>query len=187
MENDFLKQIATKEQEYSAAKQAEWAAYMATYVPPTTAAAGTNMDKTNTSGGTGGTAVGGGWVRPCSYTSITSPFGNRTSPTAGASSYHQGVDLDTGTGWTVVAAKAGRVVIAGYGSAAGNYVKIDHGDGVSSVYMHLNSYCVSSGQMVSAGQKIGETGATGVATGDHLHFGIAVNGVYVNPCNYVSL
>ena len=187
MENDFLKQIATKEQEYSAAKQAEWAAYMATYVPPTTAAAGTNMDKTNTSGGTGGTAVGGGWVRPCSYTSITSPFGNRTSPTAGASSYHQGVDLDTGTGWTVVAAKAGRVVIAGYGSAAGNYVKIDHGDGVSSIYMHLNSYCVSSGQMVSAGQKIGETGATGVATGDHLHFGIAVNGVYVNPCNYVSL
>ena len=187
MENDFLKQIATKEQEYSAAKQAEWAAYMATYVPPTTAAAGTNMDKTNTSGGTGGTAVGGGWVRPCSYTSITSPFGSRTSPTAGASSYHQGVDLDTGTGWTVVAAKAGRVVIAGYGSAAGNYVKIDHGDGVSSVYMHLNSYCVSSGQMVSAGQKIGETGATGVATGDHLHFGIAVNGVYVNPCNYVSL
>ena len=95
--------------------------------------------------------------------------------------------LDTGTGWTVVAAKAGRVVIAGYGSAAGNYVKIDHGDGVSSIYMHLNSYCVSSGQMVSAGQKIGETGATGVATGDHLHFGIAVNGVYVNPCNYVSL
>ena len=86
-----------------------------------------------------------------------------------------------------MAAKAGRVVIAGYGSAAGNYVKIDHGDGVSSIYMHLNSYCVSSGQMVSAGQKIGETGATGVATGDHLHFGIAVNGVYVNPCNYVSL
>ena len=109
MENDFLKQIATKEQEYSAAKQAEWAAYMATYVPPTTAAAGSSMDKENTSGGTGGTAVGGGWVRPCSYTSITSPFGSRTSPTAGASSYHQGVDLDTGTGWTVVAAKAGRL------------------------------------------------------------------------------
>ena len=126
--------------------------------------------------GTGGTAVGGGWVRPCSYTSITSPFGNRVSPTTGASTYHQGVDLDTGTGWPVVAAKAGRVVVAGYGSAAGNYVKIDHGDGVSSIYMHLSNYCVSAGQMVSAGQQIGTTGATGVATGDHLHFGIAVNG-----------
>ena len=73
------------------------------------------------------------------------------------------------------------------GAVIGEGLFIDHGDGVSSIYMHLNSYCVSSGQMVSAGQKIGETGATGVATGDHLHFGIAVNGVYVNPCNYVSL
>ena len=189
MDEEFLKQIATKEEEYSAAKQAEWEAYMATYVPPTTAEAGESIDRPSngTSGGTGGTAVGGGWVRPCSYTSITSPFGYRVSPTSGASTYHQGVDLDTGTGWPVVAAKAGRVVVAGYGSAAGNYVKIDHGDGVSSIYMHLNSYCVSAGQMVSAGQNIGTTGATGVATGDHLHFGIAVNGVYVNPCNYVAL
>ena len=189
MDEEFLKQIATKEEEYSAAKQAEWEAYMATYVPPTTAGAGESIDKPSngTSGGTGGTAVGGGWVRPCSYTSITSPFGNRVSPTTGASTYHQGVDLDTGTGWPVVAAKAGRVVVAGYGSAAGNYVKIDHGDGVSSIYMHLSNYCVSAGQMVSAGQQIGTTGATGVATGDHLHFGIAVNGVYVNPCNYVAL
>ena len=190
MDEEFLKEIAAKEVEYSAAKQAEWEAYMATYVPPTTAAAGSSMDKPSggtTSGGTGGTAVGGGWVRPCSYTSITSPFGYRVSPTSGASTYHQGVDLDTGTGWPVVAAKAGRVVVAGYGSAAGNYIKIDHGDGVSSIYMHLNSYCVSAGQMVSAGQNIGTTGATGVATGDHLHFGIAVNGVYVNPCSYVAL
>ena len=73
------------------------------------------------------------------------------------------------------------------GASIGKGFFIDHGDGVSSIYMHLNSYCVSSGQMVSAGQQIGTTGATGVATGDHLHFGIAVNGVYVNPCNYVSL
>ena len=188
MDEEFLKQIATKEQEYSAAKQAEWEAYMATYVPPTTAGAGQSIDKpASGSGGSGGTAVGGGWVRPCSYTSITSPFGNRVSPTSGASTFHQGVDLDTGTGWPVVAAKAGVVTVAGYGSAAGNYVKIDHGGGVSSIYMHLNSYCVSAGTIVSAGQNIGTTGATGVATGDHLHFGIAVNGAYVNPCIYVAL
>ena len=186
LDEEFLKEIATKEQEYSAAKQAEWLAYMATYVPPTTAGAGTPADA-NTGGGSGGTATGGGWVRPCSYTSITSPFGYRQSPTTGASTYHQGVDLDTGTGWPVVAAKAGVVTIAGYGSAAGNYVKIDHGDGISSIYMHLSSYCVRAGQIVSAGQQIGATGATGVATGDHLHFGISVNGVYVNPCNYVAL
>ena len=86
-----------------------------------------------------------------------------------------------------MATRAGIVTVAGYGSAAGNYVQINHQDGFSSIYMHLSSYCVSSGQIVSAGQLIGRTGATGVATGDHLHFGISYNGVYVNPCNYVNL
>lgn len=191
-EEEFLTQIAQKETEYSEAKQREWEAYMATYTQPTQAAAGSTGNSsssggTTSSGGTGGTASSGGWVVPCSYTSITSPFGYRNAPTAGASTYHQGVDLDTGTGWTVVAAKAGTVVAATYGSAAGNYVKIDHHDGFTSIYMHMNSYCVSVGQNVSAGQQIGTTGATGVATGDHLHFGITLNGVYVNPCLYVPL
>ena len=182
-EAEFLKEIAAKEDEYNAAKQAEWSTYS-----PTSAGASGGTGNTNAgTAGTGGTDAGGGWVRPCSYTSITSPFGNRVSPTTGASTYHQGVDLDTGTGWPVVAAKAGRVTLASYTSSAGNYVKIDHGGGVSSIYMHLSNYCVSAGQTVSAGQQIGTTGATGVATGDHLHFGISVNGVFVNPCNYVNL
>ena len=189
MEDEFLKQIAAKEDEYSAAKQAEWEAYMATYTQPTTSSgsSGSSSGGTTSSGGSAGSSGGGGWLVPCNYTSITSPFGYRVSPTTGASTYHQGVDLDTGTGWTVVASRAGRVTVAGYGSAAGNYVKIDHQDGFSSIYMHLSSYCVSSGQLVSAGQTIGYTGSTGVSTGDHLHFGIALNGVYVNPCNYVAL
>lgn len=188
-EEEFLNQIAQKETEYSEAKQREWEAYMATYTQPTQAAAGSTGNSssgTTSSGGTGGTSSGG-WVVPCSYTSITSPFGYRNAPTAGASTYHQGVDLDTGTGWTVVASRAGTVVAATYGSAAGNYVTIDHHDGFKSIYMHMNSYCVSVGQNVSAGQQIGTTGATGVATGDHLHFGISLNGVWVNPCQYVAL
>ena len=188
MDEEFLQQIAQKEVEFSAAKQAEWEAYMATYVPPTTVAPGTPADVSGGgSGGSGGTGGSGGWVVPCSYTSITSPFGYRKAPTSGASTYHQGVDLDTGTGWPVVAARAGVVIAAGYNGSAGNYVKIDHRDGFTSIYMHLNSFCVSAGQIVSAGENIGTTGATGTATGDHLHFGITLNGVYVNPCNYVAL
>ncbi len=176
-ENAFLKQIAAMEVQFNAAKQREWEAWKATSVPPTTQA-----------GGTGGSSGGsGGWLVPCSYTSITSPFGNRNSPTSGASSYHQGVDLDTGTGDPVYASRAGVVTVAGWGNAAGNYVQINHQDGFSSIYMHLSSYCVSAGQIVSAGQLIGATGATGITTGDHLHFGISYNGVYVNPCNYVAL
>ena len=191
-EAEFLTMIAQKEEEYSEAKQREWEAYMATYVPPTTAppAGATNNSTatnsgTTSSGGTGG-SYSGGWVVPCSYTSITSPFGYRTAPTTGASTYHQGVDLDTGTGWSVVATRAG-TAYTGYGSAAGNYVTIDHHDGFKSIYMHLSGFAISNGTNVGAGQLIGYTGSTGVSTGDHLHFGISLNGVYVNPCSYVPL
>lgn len=188
-ENAFLKQIAAMEVQFNAAKQREWEAWKATSVPPTTQAGGTGGSSSGgTSGSSGGGSGGsGGWLVPCSYTSITSPFGNRNSPTSGASSYHQGVDLDTGTGDPVYASRAGVVTVAGWGNAAGNYVQINHQDGFSSIYMHLSSYCVSAGQIVSAGQLIGATGATGITTGDHLHFGISYNGVYVNPCNYVAL
>ena len=191
-EAEFLEMIAKKEEEFDEAKQREWEAYMATYVPPTTAPiAGSTNNSTTTnsgsssSGGTGG-SYSGGWVVPCSYTSITSPFGYRTAPTTGASTYHQGVDLDTGTGWSVVATRAG-TAYTGYGSAAGNYITIDHHDGFKSIYMHLNGFAVSNGTNVGAGQLIGYTGNTGVSTGDHLHFGISLNGVYVNPCSYVPL
>ena len=195
-EKDFLDQIAQKEVEYDEAKQREWEAYMATYVPPTTAppanSGGSSSGSSGSSSGGSGSSgsskpSSGGWLRPCSYTSITSPFGYRKSPTSGASTYHQGVDLDTGTGWPVWATRAGVVIFSGWGNAAGNYITIDHQDGFRSVYMHLNTRSVSVGQIVSAGQTIGTTGSTGVSTGDHLHFGISYNGVYVNPCNYVAL
>lgn len=190
----FLEEIAAKEQEYDAAKQAEWEAYMATYVAPTTAptTTSTNNSTSTTSGGTTTTTTtttatsSATWLVPCSYTSITSPFGYRTAPTTGASTYHQGVDLDTGTGWPVYATRAG-IAYTAYGSAAGNYVTIDHQDGFKSIYMHLSGFSISNGTVVSAGQQIGLTGSTGVSTGDHLHFGISYNGVYVNPCLYVNL
>lgn len=196
-EDAFLTEIAQKEVEFNEAKQREWEAFMATYNPPTTpSSAGNNNNGTSGNNGgsegngnsnpTGGSS-GGGWVVPCSYTSITSPFGYRTAPTAGASTYHQGVDLDTGTGWSVVASRAGVVTAAGWSNSAGYHVQINHQDGFSSIYMHLSSVGVSNGQIVSAGQYIGATGSTGISKGDHLHFGISLNGVYVNPCAYVGL
>ena len=186
--NQFLEDIAQKEKEYDEAKLREWEAYMATYTPPTqVGTSGSNISGgTGSTGGTGGSSGGGGWLVPCSYTSITSPFGHRVSPTSGASTNHQGVDLDTGTGWTVVASRAGTAYV-GYNGSAGHYVSIDHHDGYKSIYMHLNSTSVSSGTNVSAGQQIGTTGSSGITSGDHLHFGISYNGVYVNPCAYVGL
>lgn len=196
-ESDFLDQIALKEQEYDEAKLNEWLAYMATYttVPPETTAPADGGGNTNNSTGTneGGnnsssaTPGSTSWIRPCSYVMMTSPFGYRTPPTGGASSYHQGVDLAGPAGTPIYAARSGRVTIAGWGNAAGYYVTINHLDGFSSIYMHLSSYCVSSGATVSQGQLIGYMGNTGVSTGNHLHFGIAYNGAYVNPASYVNL
>ena len=200
MENQLLDDIAAKEQEYNETKLAEWLAYMATYttVPPETTApaeggstngnsGGSSGNDSGNSGSSGGSSASSGWLVPCSYVKLTSPFGHRESPTAGASTYHQGVDLAAPQGTPVYASRAGRVTVAGYGSAAGYYVTINHLDGFSSIYMHLNNYVVSSGQTVSAGQLIGYVGNSGIATGYHLHFGIAYNGAYVNPASYVSL
>lgn len=188
----FLEEIAQKELEYEEAKLAEWLAYMATYttVPPATTApsssGATNNSSTTNSGNTG-TSSNAGWLRPCSYTYLSSPFGYRVSPTTGASTYHQGVDLAAPAGTPIYATRSGVVSTASYGSAAGYYVTINHLDGYSSIYMHMTNYVVYSGQSVSAGQLIGYVGSTGVSTGNHLHFGIAYNGAYVNPCNYVPL
>ena len=187
----FLDEIIQMEQEYNAAKQREWEEYMATFVttPPATSApsnGGSGGSSGGSSGGGGGTSSGG-WLVPVNYKRLESPFGNRVSPTTGASTYHQGVDLSADAGTPIYASRAGVVSTATYGSAAGYYVKINHGDGFSSIYMHMSNYVVSAGQAVSAGQLIGYVGKSGVATGYHLHFGISYNGAYVNPCNYVPL
>lgn len=117
---------------------------------------------------------------------ITSTFGYRDAPTAGASSYHKGIDIAVPSGTAVVAAGSGTVTTASYQSAAGNYIMVYHGNSTYTVYMHLSSIHVSVGQTVSQGEVIGYSGNTGVSTGPHLHFGVNVNGSYVNPLNYVS-
>lgn len=180
-EQDFLDEIAKKEEEFDEAKQREWEAYMATYVPPTTA-----PPKNPTTNSGNNVVVATGWIRPCNYILVSSPFGNRVSPTSGASTYHQGIDLAANTGTPVWAASSGVVAVAGWSSAAGNYVKITHPDGFSSIYMHLHTINTKAGSVVGQGQQIGTVGSTGVSTGPHLHFGIAKNGVYVNPANYIS-
>lgn len=194
-DQELLAAIALKEQEYNEAKEAEWIAYMSTYVPPTTEAPANPGGGDNSGGGSsGGGSSGGGsvnvgssWMVPCSYKKLTSPFGMRDTGIAGASTYHQGVDLSANAGTPIVASRGGTVTVATYGNSAGYYVTINHGDGYSSIYMHMSNFIVSAGQKVNQGQTIGYVGKSGVASGYHLHFGIAYNGAYVNPCSYVSL
>lgn len=190
--NDLLDEIAKKQEEYEIQKELEYIAYMATYVPPTTAPPATSGSSSSGGGSapestqaTTPPVSSGGWLVPCSYRQLSSPFGNRTSPTAGASSNHQGIDLAGPEGTPIKATKAGVVTVNRSSRSAGNYVTIKHDDTYSSIYMHLSRSAVSRGQMVSQGQVIGYMGSTGIVTGTHLHFGIIKNGSYVNPANYM--
>ncbi|MDF2610613.1 MAG: peptidase [Lachnospiraceae bacterium] len=117
---------------------------------------------------------------------ITSTFGYRNQPTAGASTYHRGIDIGAPSGTDIVASMSGTVVTAAYSVSAGNYIMISHGGGVYTVYMHCSKLLVSVGDEVSKGEVIGKVGSTGYSTGPHLHFGISIDGEYVNPQNYVS-
>lgn len=212
-EKELLEDIARKEQEYLDAKEAEWIAHMATATTaPTTAPATKPTDPPATEGGSATDPEDGGtqgtepeketeppatepennvnndpWRVPCTYTKLTSPFGDRDAPTAGASTNHQGVDLAGPEGTPIYASRGGTVTIAKYSSSAGYYVTINHGDGFSTVYMHMTHYVVSKGDKVSGGQLIGYMGSTGISTGPHLHWGVLYNGNYVNPANYVYL
>ena len=116
---------------------------------------------------------------------ISSTFGSREAPTEGASTYHKGIDIAASSGSKVVAAAGGEVVIATYSASAGNYVMINHGSGVYTVYMHMANLGVSEGQEVKQGESIGSVGSTGYSTGPHLHFGIRENGSYVDPQNFM--
>lgn len=117
---------------------------------------------------------------------ITSTFGYRKAPTAGASSYHKGVDIAVNTGTNVLACKEGKVVLARYSASAGNYVAIYHGGGIYSYYMHCSQLKTSVGKRVQKGQVIARSGSTGISTGPHLHFAMFKSGNYVNPMYYVK-
>ncbi|MGB3375322.1 MAG: M23 family metallopeptidase [Microbacterium sp.] len=115
---------------------------------------------------------------------VSSPYGPR-DPSIGVSGFHFGADL---IGFPIVrAAAAGKVTFAGWmNNAAGNTVVIDHGDGVTTVYMHNKSFKVRAGKRVTAGQPIAEMGSTGNASGLCSHFEVRVKGRHVDPLAYVA-
>ena len=125
------------------------------------------------------------WPIPASKR-ITSYFGYRKAPKKGASTYHKGIDVGAPTGTTVIASIAGTVTKASYNATSGYYVVINHGNGVETRYLHASKLLVKVGDYVERGQPVIKVGSTGVSTGPHLHFGLFINGVAVNPLDYVS-
>ena len=132
-----------------------------------------------------GTIVPPTYVKPISGGRLSSRFGRRSAPTAGASTYHKGVDWATPVGTPVYASSGGTVAKAGWGSGYGYVVYINHPDGRQTRYAHLSKVLVSPGQAVSQGDKIALSGNTGVSSGPHVHFEILIGGKQVNPLDYL--
>ena len=132
-----------------------------------------------------------GFIWPCpSSRRITSEYGDRVDPITGVASTHKGIDIGTPEGNDIVAVQSGTVILSQYSNSAGNYVIINHGKNengsiICSVYMHASALCCSKGDYVSQGQVIAKVGTTGWSTGPHLHFGVMVDGNYVNPWGYL--
>jgi murein DD-endopeptidase MepM/ murein hydrolase activator NlpD len=116
---------------------------------------------------------------------IMSPFGTRIHPIFHTRIKHTGIDIDGRTGDPVRAASAGEVLYAGWLRGYGQVIILDHGGSLTTVYAHLSRIEVQEGAKVGAGEVIGRVGATGVATGSHLHFEVRVNGNAVNPMGYL--
>lgn len=142
-----------------------------------------NGSSSSSSSYTGGAMA---WPVPSVGTSnITSIFGWRTHPIFGVGRGHTGVDIGASYGSSVVAANPGRVIYAGWYGGYGNCVQIDHGGGVVTLYGHNSSLNVSVGQQVSRGQTIAYIGSTGYSTGPHCHFEVILDGVQVDPLDYI--
>lgn len=126
------------------------------------------------------------WLTPLTKYRLTSPFGMRYHPILKRNRMHNGIDMAAAANTPIYAARGGVVITASYQKdGAGNYVQIDHGDGFRSIYMHMTRYVVAVGDFVAPGQVIGYVGSTGLSTGNHLHFGISLDGKYVNPLEYI--
>ena len=130
------------------------------------------------------------WPLPSSYgrSRITSYFGHREQPVAGASTYHRAIDIGVPIGTSVYAAADGYVVTTGYSSIRGNYIMVKHADNLYTFYQHLKSVAVPAGRNVSKGQTIAYSGNTGIGSGPHLHFEVRTSPNYgseVDPLKYL--
>jgi len=121
---------------------------------------------------------------PVKYGKITSKFGNRNHPVLKSVKFHRGVDIAVSIGTPVYSGIKGKVTFAGRKGNYGNLVEIERDDGIKVRYAHLNSIDVVTGQKVLDGEKVAETGNTGMSTGPHLHYEIIIDENPVNPLNF---
>jgi len=179
-QENYIDELEKLEKEYDAQKYKEHMA-TATTAPKPTGSGNGGKPKVDENGIT--------WLIPCTYSYVSSAWGYRTHPVTGKpKTFHNGVDLAGPgiNGREIYATRDGVVTFSGWIENGGWTVKINHGDGYSSVYMHMSKRTVKAGDYVVAGQVIGNVGASGRVTGPHLHFEIRKNGSSVNPMEFIG-
>lgn len=120
------------------------------------------------------------------FGTLRSAYGYREHPIDGGEKFHNGVDIGAAQGADIGAFAAGTVEYIGESDAYGKYLQIDHGQGIKSFYAHCSALNVSQGQVVAAGECVAQVGATGNATGPHLHFELKCNGLHIDPAYYIQ-
>ena len=168
-EEAVMAEISALEKEYAEAKAQEEAAALAAALAAQQQAQ-QQTGNTNQSGNANVSGSSGAYLWPSYTTYVSSYYGNRLHPVYGYYKFHYGVDIAAAGGTDIWAITDGTVISSTYNSSYGNYVVIRHNDGNYSLYAHMSSRAVSSGQYVSRGQVIGYVGTTGVSTGYHIHF-----------------
>ena len=196
-EDEAMQELLKAMQEYAAQQAAQRAQYAGSTGGGTSSSGVSSAGTTASgaaSGSTGGTyyennsnasgAYNGSFIWPVDSTYITSRYGERSAPTAGASTNHKALDIGAKSGDPIYAAADGQVANATYNDGLGYYVSIEHDGETATRYSHMTNFIVQPGEYVKQGQIIGYVGESGIATGSHLDYAVIKNGQQVDPMQY---
>ncbi len=125
-------------------------------------------------------------LMPVNNATVSSHFGERSNPITHNAETHKGVDLAAPKGSDIFAAEGGTVILSQKSASYGNYIIIDHGNGMQTLYAHCSKLLKRVGDTVEKGDIIARVGSTGQSTGPHLHFEVIKNGEYLNPLTLVE-
>ena len=183
-EEEAMRDLMKAMQEYAAQQAAQkmWyggASGGAAASGASTSGGGANANSTN-----GSPAFNGSFIWPVDSTYVTSRYGERSAPTAGASTNHKAIDIGASSGAPIYAAADGQVANATYNDGLGYYVSIEHDGETATRYSHMTNFIVQPGEYVKQGQIIGYVGESGIATGSHLDYAVIKNGQQVDPMQY---
>ena len=190
-EDEAMQELLKAMQEYAAQLAVQRTSYSGSTgggsTPSGTASSGAGTSGTggaygNTSNASG--AYNGTFIWPVDSTYITSRYGERSAPTAGASTNHKAIDIGAKSGDPIYAAADGQVASATYNNGLGYYVSIEHDGETATRYSHMTNFIVQPGEHVKQGQIIGYVGESGIATGSHLDYAVIKNGQQVDPMQY---